>query len=166
MLIYIRRWLDRILEPVLVMLLFALVVTVLWQVFSRYVLQAPSTATDEIARFLLMWTALLGAAWAVGQRAHLAIHLLIEKLRPSKAVLLHRFICLLIIVFSFAVMIVGGINLVRITLLLEQSSTVLQVPIGWVYVVLPLSGCIMAIYSTCDGLVSSKDALQQIQGAK
>jgi len=72
MLIYIRRWLDRILEPVLVMLLFALVVTVLWQVFSRYVLQAPSTATDEIARFLLMWTALLGAAWAVGQRAHLA----------------------------------------------------------------------------------------------
>lgn len=150
MLITTRKWLDRALERILVNLLFILVLTVLWQVFSRYVLQSPSTATDEIARFLLIWTTLLGAAWVVGQRGHLAIDLLTEKLQPNNGRRMHLFISMLIIAFSFSVLCLGGINLVRITLLLEQTSTVLQVPMGYVYCVLPLSGLVMVIYSLCD----------------
>lgn len=146
----IRTWLDKLLEPTLVFLLFTLVVTVLWQVFSRYVLQSPSTSTDEIARFLLIWTTLLGAAWVVGQRAHLAIDLLMDKLATDNARRLHRLICILIALFSITVLCVGGSNLVRITLLLEQNSTVLQVPMGYIYCVVPLSGLIMSVYSICD----------------
>lgn len=146
----IRTLLDKLLEPTLVVLLFTLVVTVLWQVFSRYVLQSPSTSTDEISRFVLIWTTLLGAAWVVGQRSHLAIDLLIEKLTIANAIRLHKTICILIALFCVAVLCVGGSNLVRITLLLEQNSTVLQVPMGYVYCVVPLSGLIMTIYSICD----------------
>jgi TRAP-type C4-dicarboxylate transport system permease small subunit len=68
----VRRMLDNLLEPALIIIISVLVVAVLWQVFSRYVLQAPSTVTDELARFLLIWLTLLGAAWVVGQKGHLA----------------------------------------------------------------------------------------------
>jgi TRAP-type C4-dicarboxylate transport system permease small subunit len=50
----IHKFLNKLLEPVLMTVLSTLVFVVLWQVFSRYVLQSPSTATDEVARFLLM----------------------------------------------------------------------------------------------------------------
>jgi len=146
----IRHTLDRILEPILIATLTVLILTVVWQVFSRYVLKSPSTFTDEAARFFLIWLTLLGSAWVTGQRAHLAIDLLIEKLSLLNAIRLQRFISFLIIAFSCSVMVIGGGNLVRITLVLEQTSTVLQVPMGYVYMALPLSGVIIAIYSLCD----------------
>ncbi len=57
-----------------------LVFCVVWQVLSRYVLGKPSTVTDELARYLFMWVALIGAAYTTGLKRHLAIDLLTMKL--------------------------------------------------------------------------------------
>lgn len=157
----IRRSMDRVLEPILLLIVVLLVVTVLWQVTSRYILASPSTFTSEVARILLIWLTLLGAAWVVGQRAHLAVDLLIDKLSPAKAMLLQGFIHFIIGAFAVAVLVVGGSNLVYTTLYLGQMTTVLQIPMGYVYVALPLSGVLMLIYSMCDVLLlnqSSTDA--------
>jgi TRAP-type C4-dicarboxylate transport system permease small subunit len=51
--------------------------------------------------------------------------------------------------FTMAVLLVGGINLVHVTLTLEQTSTVLQVPMGYVYLALPVSGIFMLGFSSC-----------------
>jgi TRAP-type C4-dicarboxylate transport system permease small subunit len=154
--IALHRFLNHILEPFLVTAISVLVLVVLWQVFSRYVLQSPSTATDEVARFLLMWLTLLGAAWVVGQRGHLAIDLLSDKLSQGKALWLERVLICLMALFTFAVLIVGGINLVHVTLRLAQSSTVLQVPMGYVYLALPVSGLFMLGFCLC-AFIESKD---------
>jgi TRAP-type C4-dicarboxylate transport system permease small subunit len=145
----IHKFLNKLLEPVLMTVLSTLVFVVLWQVFSRYVLQSPSTATDEVARFLLMWLTLLGAAWVVGQRGHLAIDLLSDKLSIKNALRLQRSLIVLMALFTMAVLLVGGINLVHVTLTLEQTSTVLQVPMGYVYLALPVSGIFMLGFSLC-----------------
>ena len=72
---------DRTLALIVSVLLTMLLFTVVWQVFSRYVLKDPSSYTDELARYLLIWVALLGAAYATGQKLHLAIDLLQNKIR-------------------------------------------------------------------------------------
>ncbi|HCS2988569.1 TPA: TRAP transporter small permease subunit, partial [Shigella flexneri] len=54
---------DRVIATFSVAVMLALVVCVVWQVFSRYVLNQPSTLTDELARFLMIWVGLLGAAY-------------------------------------------------------------------------------------------------------
>ncbi|MDT0596278.1 TRAP transporter small permease [Glaciecola petra] len=158
----LRRFLDKVLEPILIIIVLLLVVTVLWQVTSRYILASPSTFTSEVARILLIWLTLIGAAWVVGQRAHLSVDLLIEKLSAMKAILLQGFIHITIAVFAVAVLVVGGANLVYTTLHLGQMTTVLQIPMGYVYVALPLSGLLMLVYSICDVLLlhssSSTDA--------
>ena len=145
----IKHWLDRVLETTLLIVIVTLVFIVLWQVFSRYVLQSPSTFTDEVARFLLIWLSILGAAWVFGQRAHLAIDLLPEKMAEKGIFALHRLIFFLIVFFAVGVMVGGGLNLVYITLTLEQQSTVLQVPMGIVYLALPISGLCISIYGCC-----------------
>ena len=72
----IKLAVDRTIAAFSVAVMIALVVCVVWQVFSRYVLNQPSTLTDELARFLMIWVGLLGAAYTVGAQRHLAIDLL------------------------------------------------------------------------------------------
>ena len=136
------------------------VLTVLWQVTSRYLLGDPSSFTDETVRYLLIWIGLLGGAQAAGRRLHLAIDLLPNRLealaRHRLGVLIHALIGL----FSFAVLVVGGARLVDLTLELGQTSAALGVPLGRIYLVLPLAGGILTFYS----VYFAVDHLRQARG--
>ena len=142
----LRQKIDKITEGGLVVLMSLLVLDVLWQVASRYILRSPSSFTDELARYLLIWVALIGAAYVTGKNMHLAIDILPGKLEGAKAVLLHRFIYLLILVFALLVMVVGGIRLVYISFALGQLAATLQVSLAYVYISLPVSGLLICFY--------------------
>lgn len=129
---------DRVLGAVLVFMLAAMTLDVLWGVFTRYALGDQASWSEELARFLLIWVGLLGAAFATGQRLHLSIDLL--KNKPEKL------ITGIIIVFVFAVFVVGGANLVLITAQLGQISPALGVPMSLVYAVVPVSGLLIIYY--------------------
>jgi TRAP-type C4-dicarboxylate transport system permease small subunit len=139
--------LDHVLGGAVALLMGLLVLDVLWQVFTRFILQSPSQFTDELARYLLIWVGLLGAAYALGQRLHLAIDLLPNQLTGRGRHMLGLVIEAAVLTFAVAVMIVGGIRLVGLTLLLRQTSAAMQIPLGYVYLVLPLSGAIIAFYT-------------------
>jgi len=145
-----KKYVDMILEAVVLSLLIILVLTVLWQVVSRFVIGHPSAFTDELAGFLLIWVGLLGAAYATGKKQHLAINLLHTKLKPENQLRLEVFVNAIIIVFASAIMVVGGINLAFITLYLDQISSALKIPVGLVYVVIPLSGLLIIFYAAHD----------------
>ena len=139
--------LDRVLGVMLAVLMAALVIDVVWQVFTRFAMPQPSSFTDELARFLLIWVGLLGSAYAVGQRMHLAIDLISERLTPRRRQAMGIVIELTVLSFAVGVLLVGGWELVSLTLLLGQTSAALGVPLGYVYSVLPLSGAIMSFYA-------------------
>jgi len=143
----VKAAVDLALGWVLVVLMGAAVLNVLWQVFTRFVLADPSAFTDELARYLLVWVGLLGAAYAGGKRMHLAIDLLPMKLtgRPKHA--LGVFIEACVFAFALFVMVIGGVKLVSLTLLLGQTSAALRLPLGYVYAVLPLSGLFLMFYA-------------------
>jgi TRAP-type C4-dicarboxylate transport system permease small subunit len=143
----IRNRIDTSLYWVLVTLMAIITLNVLWQVASRYLLRAPSPFTDELARFLLIWISLLGASYVSGKQLHLAIDLLPSRLEGRRQRRLQAFIQLLIALFALLVMVWGGLKLVYITLVLGQISPALNIPLGWVYSVLPLSGLLITYYS-------------------
>ena len=124
------------------------VVNVLWQVFTRYVLADPSQYADELSRYLLIWVGMLGASYAAGKRMHLAIDLLPNKLTGKAHHALGLVIDLLVFLFAFFVMVYGGFRLVALTLMLEQTSAALRIPLGYVYLVLPLSGVLIMFYAS------------------
>lgn len=141
-----KQVLDKILAGFLVSLMVVMVSSVLWQVFSRYVLQSPSSYTEELARYLLIWIGVLGAAYASGQQDHLSVNLLEQKLNDKNRLRLKIFINILIIIFSVLVLIIGGGNLVLVNLELGQSSAALEVPLYLVYTVIPFSGMLIVLY--------------------
>lgn len=123
-----------------------LVVDVLWQVFSRYLLSSPSSFTDELAGFLLIWVGVLGAAYVAGRKEHLAIDILIQRSPPDRQRLLHYIIHSLIFLFALSVMVTGGVVLMYTRFVLQVKSAALQLPLGYVYSVLPISGLIIMYY--------------------
>ncbi|MFC2119060.1 TRAP transporter small permease [Bacteroidota bacterium] len=151
-----RKKIDKILELILIVLMGVLVINVLWQVISRYLLKSPSSFTDELARFLLIWVGILGAGYAAGKKLHLAIDILPSKLSEKRKVILDRIIYLLVGLFAASVMVVGGLRLVYITLHLQQTSPSLKLPMGLVYIVIPLSGLLIVYYCVSDIILLKK----------
>lgn len=143
----IVRILDAVLNSVLITLIVALVAAVSWQVISRYIFASPSSWTEEVARFLMIWVGLLGAAYAFRTGVHLGLDLLPNKLSGRSAQILKLFTLGAVILFSVAVMIIGGSNLVVLTWELRQYSAVLGLPMAFVYSVIPASGALICIYA-------------------
>ena len=138
-----QKRLNRVLEIFLVFLMSVLVLDVLWQVFSRYLLSSPSSFTDELAGFLLIWVGMLGAAYVAGRKEHLAIDILIQKSPPARQRLLLYIIRSLILLFALSVMVTGGVILMYTRFVLHVKSAALQLPLGYVYIVLPISGLVI-----------------------
>ena len=141
-----NRAVNTVLERVLVFLMGLMVLNVLWQIVARYIPGLPSSFTDELARYLLIWVGILGAAYATGKHMHLALDLLPQKLEGVAKLRLDLFIQILVGVFALLVMVVGGIRLVTVTLYLGQTSAALGVKLGYVYLVLPLSGLLIIYF--------------------
>ena len=137
---------DTILKTVTVSVFLVLVICVVWQVFSRYVLGTPSTITDELARFMFMWIGLIGAAYTLGRRKHLAIDLLTGSLTGKRKLYSDYFITLAIALFAGVVMFYGGGQLALKTVASGQVSPALRIPMGYVYAAIPFSGAIMVFY--------------------
>ena len=141
-----QKRLNRVLEVFLVFLMSVLVLDVLWQVFSRYLLSSPSSFTDELAGFLLIWVGVLGAAYVAGRKEHLAIDIMIQKSPPARKRLLLYIIRSLVFLFALSVMVTGGVILMYTRFVLQVKSAALQLPLGYVYSVLPISGLIIMFY--------------------
>jgi len=148
----LREKIDKILANALIVIMSVMVVNVLWQVFTRYIMGDPSSFTDELARYLMIWIGVLGAAYVSGKNMHVAIDVLPRKFSKPTQKKITRFVNILIIVFVFTALIIGGLNLVYITFTLDQRSPSLQIPLAVVYMVLPLSGALIIFYKSSDML--------------
>lgn len=138
---------DKVLIPLLSALMAGLVIVVTWQVISRYLLRAPSSYTEEIARFMLIWIGLLGAAYAYRTKMHLGLDLFTEKLTGAARMWAELFASASVAGFAVIVMIVGGIQLVSLIWELKQSSAALGIQIAFIYSVIPLSGAVITLYA-------------------
>ncbi|MBP2831468.1 TRAP transporter small permease [Aquimarina sp. U1-2] len=136
-----------------------MLIAVVWQVISRYVLGAPSTLTDEVASFSLIWLGLLGAAYATGKELHLAIDLIPKKIIAKSPTLFMGVVTFSIAVFAFLVMVIGGVRLCWLTYTLNQNSAALEIPLAFVYAVLPLSG-LLIVYFSLDIYVKQRKAFK------
>jgi TRAP-type C4-dicarboxylate transport system permease small subunit len=143
----IKRNIDFILKWAVIIIFAVMTINVLWQVLSRFVLAKPSSFTEELARYMLVWVGILGASYVAGQKMHLAIDLLATKLSTKYKSFLEILIQFFVFVFALFVMVIGGIRLVSITLALNQISAALQIKLGFVYLILPISGLLMMFYS-------------------
>lgn len=140
----IRAILDRLLLGITSTLMVMMVLGVFWQVFSRYVLNAPSTFMEELMRICLIWIAMLGASYAFGTNRHLSFLFIQEKMTGEKRKRIQLVNTVIIMGFALVVLIKGGMDLVFVTL--DETTAILLLPRGVVNAALPVSGVIILLY--------------------
>jgi len=137
----------RVLLGLAMVLLALLVATTLLQVLSRYVLSKPLDWTEETARYLFVWVAMLGAGMAAKDRAHFFVDLLLERLPPRLAkyftVLTGAVASAFLVVISWAALDLAVSNGV-------QDSPVLTIPMSVPYFAIPVGLGLMALFAVGD----------------
>ena len=146
------RLVNRLLGGLTVVVFTILIICVVWQVVSRFILGTPSTTTDEIARFLFMWIAFVGAAYTLGQNRHLAIDVISLMVEDKTQRRIRMLVLVIVAAFAAIVMVYGGFELMMKTLASGQVTPALRLPMGYVYGAIPFSGLMMLFY--CAALFS------------
>ncbi|WP_042470809.1 TRAP transporter small permease [Bacillus ndiopicus] len=140
----LKKTLDKILSTICVGLFGALVVLVTWQVFTRFILNNPSTITEELAKYCFVWLVLFGAAFVFGENGHMRIEFIQEAFPMKLKIIAQIFIELSIIMFSVLVIVIGGLTITKLAW--TQMSAALMIPVGYLYAVVPISGLFIVFY--------------------
>lgn len=159
----LKKILDKCIEKFIVIILTVMVFVALWQVASRYVFNSPSTISEELLRYCLIWLAMLGSAYMFGLREHISMTFLVEKFSDNVRQKLSILSEVVIIIFSSTVLVYGGINITSLTM--KQISAALGISMGYVYMVLPLSGLLMIFYGVNNilNIVKEKNVVESKQ---
>lgn len=122
-----------------------LVAGTVWQVFSRYILNDPSTFTEEVMRYSLIWVGFLGSAYGFYRYEHMALTILPNKLKGLSKFAVSFTINLCVLIFSAAVITYGGLRMMSVSA--GQTSAILKLSMPLVYSVLPVSGAAAIIFT-------------------
>ena len=141
----LRKILNSILNVLAGVSFLAMVALTCWQVLTRYVLQNPSSWSEELVSYLFAWMALLGASLVVGERGHMNIPILVDRMGPAARKALNIFAEVVACIFAAVILVYGGVQIT--TLAMGQMTSSLGVPIGIFYIVLPLCGVLNIIYT-------------------
>ena len=122
--------------------MFTLVAFGTWQIFSRWVLKDPSTFTDELLRYVLIISGMIGSAYCFYRDEHLALTLISDRAKGTFKMILNIFIEACILFFVVYVFIYGGWKLSATA---TNVSSVMRIPMKTLYLIEPFCGVLIVI---------------------
>lgn len=138
----LEKILDNVMRFLMALSMLTLVVFGTWQIFSRWVLQNPSTFTDELLRYVLIISGMIGSAYCFYRDEHLALTLLTDRAKGPAKVILTVFIEACILFFVIYVFIIGGIKLSSTA---TNVSSVMRIPMSVLYMIEPICGVLIVL---------------------
>lgn len=126
----VYRFIIGVEGAIAVVFLVGVFAMVMLQVFTRYVLNAPLSWTEEIARLLMVWLTFVSAMFVAGRREHLVVDVFVAVLPTSWARACFFFATVLSAVAS-AILAVGGITLTALVSRLRLPAS--SLPEGILY---------------------------------
>ena len=143
---------------------FVMTVMIFLQVVYRYVLGESLSFSEELARYMFIWSVAMGSALALRTRSHIGVELLVERLPKSLGSYAKVLACVISLIF-YGMLIWYGFEMVFETM--EQESPALEIPMGYVYLSVPLSAIVLficEIKNVLDDLFGTKGADESVKG--
>src|SRR4030067_1492700 len=138
----VEQSVQNLMKWVLFLVTGTMTLVVLLGVFFRYILKAPLPWSEELARYLMVWGASLGASVAYREGTHIAITLFVDKLHGETGKVITWFTQIIIIVFMAIVMVEGFILVSKLS---GQTSPAMEIPMAWPYLAIPV-GCLLILF--------------------
>lgn len=135
---------ERVGFPIASVTLAIALVTMSAQVFFRYVIDDSIIWAEELARYALIWSTMIGAAVAYRRGAHVAVSVLWGLLPTGGVRFVWRAIHLIIIAFA-GIVLWQGLGLTLRDFARHELTPALQIEIGWAYLAIPFGGALLAL---------------------
>lgn len=141
-----RAWraVDTVFEAFCILCLVATLLIVLWQVFSRELLNNSPSWSEETARILLVWIGFLGAAIGFREGAHIAVTFLVDKFPATLQSVIDRFVQALLLGFGLFLVVQGSQFVID-----AQTATLAGtgLPRSVLYLMMPVAGAMVILYT-------------------
>ena len=131
----IRNVMNKVIRIVCILLFAFMVIIGTYQILVRYIFNSPSTVSEELLTYSFTWMSLFAA---------MRMGFLADKLNKKKLTILNSIIEIIIIAFALIVMVYGGISITSLSM--TQKTASLGIPMGYVYIVIPITGVVIAVY--------------------
>lgn len=134
---------ERVVQVTLVGMVAIMTIIIIVQVFMRYLFLYSLSWSEEVARYLMIWVAFLGASLALKYGFHIGIEFVITRIPEKTRTLINLLAKLSILVFLIFFTI-GGFQVswaVR-----DQDSPALLFSMGYAYLSAPVGGVFMIIH--------------------
>jgi TRAP-type C4-dicarboxylate transport system permease small subunit len=126
----------------LVVMMIVMTLTVIVQVFLRYVFSFSLSWSEEVARYLMIWVAFLGGSLALQKGLHIGVELFLVRVssrtRRWVAILSKMFVLIFLIYLT-----IGGLKITWAVR--DQSSPALLFSMAYAYLSAPVGGFFMAL---------------------
>lgn len=155
----VKKGIDRVLSIACAVIFGAMVIIGTYQIVTRFIFNRPSTVSEELLTYSFAWMALLATAYVFGKRDHMRMGFLADKFSKPVQKLLNIVSELLVMLLAGAVMVYGGFTIVQLTM--TQSTASLGIPMGVVYVIIPISGILIVIYSVLNLIALVTNQIQE-----
>jgi TRAP-type C4-dicarboxylate transport system permease small subunit len=140
--------LGSLVESIAGVLLAGVVVIVLLQVFGRYILRISLSWPEELARYVLVWLTIVGAAAAAAARSQIVVDTLLELVpTPVRRVLeamaaLAGVVAVGLFVWTSQPLIFGPAG--------RSTSPATGIPSFWIYLAVPVGGALLVLFALAE----------------
>lgn len=146
----LRSGIMKVLGIVITFLFVMMTLIGTYQIVTRYFFNRPSTVSEELLTYTFTWMALLASAYVFGKRDHMRMGFLADKLTGPARKYLEVAIDALSFSLAGVVMVYGGCSITKLTMI--QTTASLRVPMGYIYVIVPLTGVLIMIFSVINAV--------------
>ena len=140
--------LGDLVESIAGVLLALVVVIVLLQVFGRYILRMSLSWPEELARYVLVWLMIFGAAAAAASRSQIVVDTLLELVPASvrraleALAALAGLVAVALLVWTSQPLIFGPAG--------RSTSPATGIPSFWIYLAVPVGGALLALFALAE----------------
>lgn len=139
----LEKALDTAMSAITSIVMLVLLIFGTWQIFTRWILNDPSTFTEELLRYLLIWAGMIGAAYCFFHDKHVKLTILTSRLDGTPLKVLGVVDDIIVLVFVVYVYIYGGVQMVAANT--EQLTAVMRIPMSLIYGCLPAAGIFVVL---------------------
>lgn len=139
-----RKILNAIIEWFLVLLMVAVIGVVLLQIIFRFFVSKPLTWSEELSRYLFIWISYIGGYLCSRNGSHMGIDYFVDRIPGIVGKIVKALAKLTLLAYMGVVCYYGFILSDRVMM---QVSPAMHLPMGYVYMAIPLGMLLMLITS-------------------
>lgn len=154
-------WLNRICCVIVVVVGTIMTCSLVWGVFTRFVLNNPSIYTEEIARFCLIWLAFIGSSIAMKRKDLTSFRMVVDRL-PEKGQRFMAIIGSLLLLFYLFIFLKSGNGAMKI--FMRTKAPVTKISLVYPAAGLYIGACVMIVHTIASMLEQIRDFAKAVLG--